>query len=102
MRPLDLQQIGSELAIKWDDGVESFITFEQLRRQCPCAGCMGEKDIMGNVYKNPQAALSPRSFVLTRLEPVGGYAVKPIWADGHATGIYSYDYLRRLSSALPS
>jgi DUF971 family protein len=97
MRPLDLQQIGSELAIKWEDGLESFIPLERLRQRCPCAGCMGEKDIMGNVYKNPAQKLSPRAFILTRLEPVGGYAIKPIWADGHATGIYSFDYLRRLA-----
>jgi len=102
MRPLDLQQIGAELAIKWDDGVESFISLEQLRRQCPCAGCMGEKDIMGRVYKSPQTALSPRSVTLTRLETVGGYAVKPVWGDGHATGIYSFDYLRRLANTAQS
>jgi DUF971 family protein len=99
MRPLDLQQIGSELAIKWEDGKESFIALEQLRRRCPCAGCAGEKDIMGNVYKNPEAKLAGRSFVLTRIEQVGGYAVKPIWADGHVTGIFSFEYLRRIADA---
>ena len=99
MRPLDLQQIGEELAIKWEDGLESFISLERLRRGCPCAACMGEKDIMGNVYKNPLTPLSPRAFILTRLESVGGYAVKPVWADGHVTGIYSFDYLRRLAGA---
>ncbi|HWD20932.1 MAG TPA: DUF971 domain-containing protein [Verrucomicrobiae bacterium] len=103
MRLLDVQQIGQELAIKWDDG-ESFIGLELLRRRCPCAGCMGEKDIMGNVYKNPSQTLSGRAFVLTRLNPVGGYAIQPVWGDGHATGIYSFDYLRRLAEegqALP-
>jgi len=39
MRPLDIQQIGKELAIKWDDGDESFIPLEALRRCCPCAEC---------------------------------------------------------------
>jgi len=28
---------------------------------------------------------------------VGGYAIQPVWADGHATGIYSFDYLRRIA-----
>jgi len=99
MRPLDLQQIGTELAIKWADGREDFIPLETLRRLCPCAGCMGERDIMGNVYKSPPQTLSPRAFQLTRIDVIGGYAIQPAWADGHATGIYSYDYLRRLADA---
>jgi DUF971 family protein len=66
MRPMDIQQIGSELAIKWDDGTESFISLEQLRRHCPCAGCKGEVDVMGNVYRGPERPLSPQSFQFTR------------------------------------
>jgi DUF971 family protein len=96
MRPVDLQQIGSELAIKWADGEESFIPLESLRRHCPCAGCKGETDIMGNVYKNPAAQLSSSAFQLKQIVSVGTYAIQPVWADGHATGIYSFDYLRRI------
>ncbi len=77
VRPLDLQVIGTELAIKWDDGAESFIALEALRRRCPCAGCMGEKDIMGNVYKNPAEELGPRAFQLTRINTVGGTPSSP-------------------------
>jgi DUF971 family protein len=101
MQPLDIQQIGSELAIKWDDGNESFIPLEVLRRCCPCAGCRGEADILGNVYKNPGRKLTPAAFQLVRLVKVGGYAVQPVWADGHATGIYSFDYLKRVAAENP-
>jgi DUF971 family protein len=94
MQPLDIQPIGEELAIKWDDGVESFIPLKVLRRHCPCAGCKGEMDIMGNLYKGPDRPLSDASFRLVRLLRVGGYAIQPVWADGHSTGLYSYDYLR--------
>jgi DUF971 family protein len=97
MRPLDIQQIGNELAVKWDDGTEDFILLEKLRRACPCAGCKGETDIMGNVYKNPAQALTPKAFELVRLIGVGGYAIQPVWADGHTTGIYSFDYLKRIA-----
>ena len=99
MRPIDLQPIGEELAIKWDDGKESFVALKKLREACPCAGCKGEMDGMGNVYKNPPQPLSPASFRLVRLERVGVYAVQPVWGDGHATGIYSFDYLRRVAEA---
>jgi DUF971 family protein len=97
MRPLEIQQLGNELAIKWDDGRESFISLEVLRRCCPCAGCKGETDILGNVHKSPEQQLTPSAFQLVRFSSVGGYAIQPVWADGHATGIYSFDYLKRMA-----
>jgi len=100
MRPLDVQRIGEELAIKWEDGSESYIPLATLRRACPCAGCKGEADIMGNLYKGPEQALTPPAFQLRGLALVGTYAVQPIWADGHATGIYSFDYLLKVAQSL--
>lgn len=97
MRPLDIQPIGNDLAVKWADGGESFIPLETLRRACPCAGCKGEADIMGNIYKNPPQQLTPKAFELIHFTTVGGYAIQPVWADGHATGIYSFDYLKRVA-----
>ena len=97
MKPVDIQHIGNELAVKWDDGGENFIPLEKLRRCCPCAGCKGEVDILGNVYRNPDKVLTPKAFELVRLTAVGGYAVQPVWGDGHSSGIYSYDYLQRVA-----
>ena len=99
MHPVDLQPIGQELAIKWDDGAESFVPLEKLRRHCPCAGCKGETDVMGNLYKGPEQKLTPRSVQLLRLVNVGNYAVQPIWGDGHGSGIFSFDYLRKVADA---
>jgi len=97
MRPVDVQHVGDEIAIKWDDGAESYLRCEKLRRYCPCAGCKGEMDVMGNLYKGPDLPLSAASFQLREIRHVGGYAVQPIWADGHGSGIYSFEYLRRLA-----
>jgi DUF971 family protein len=97
MRPIDIQQIGGELAIKWGDGGESFIPLEKLRRACPCADCMGETDIMGKLYKNPGQKLTAAAFQLVRFTSVGGYGIQPAWADGHATGIFSFDYLKQVA-----
>jgi DUF971 family protein len=102
VRPIDIQQIGEELAIKWDDGSESFVRLEKLRRDCPCAGCKGEIDIMGNVYKNPSKPLPPAAVQLRRISNVGGYAVQPVWGDGHSTGLFAYDYLKRVADAKDS
>jgi DUF971 family protein len=99
MQPVDIQAIGNELAIKWEDRTESFIPLEKLRRHCPCAGCQGEKDIMGNLYKGPERPLRPNSFEVKSILRVGTYAIQPVWADGHATGMYSFDYLKRMADA---
>jgi DUF971 family protein len=99
MRPVDVQPIGEELAIKWDDGSESYLTLERLRRACPCAGCKGEVDVMGNLAKGPEQRLSPLSFQLRSLSVVGNYAIQPVWQDGHATGLYSFEYLYQLAGA---
>lgn len=90
----DLQVIGSELAIRWQDGSEAFVPLVDLRRACPCAGCKGEMDVMGNLYKAPERALGESSFKIVRLGQVGGYAFQPVWGDGHSSGLFSWDYLQ--------
>jgi DUF971 family protein len=97
-QPLTVQKIGSELAIAWSDGKESFFPLEALRRKCPCAGCGGEPDVMGYVER-PDVIYGQGSFDLAGWQTVGGYAIQPRWADGHNTGLYSYSYLRSLASA---
>ena len=99
MRPLDIQPIGEELAIKWEDGTESYVRLETLRKYCPCAGCKGEVDVMGNLYKGPDRPLTPAAFQLRELRTVGGYAIQPVWADGHSSGLFSFDYLKKMTEA---
>jgi DUF971 family protein len=99
MRPIDIQYIGDELALKWQDGSEGYIRLETLRRCCPCAGCKGETDIMGKLYRTPEKPLLSEAFKLIRIVNIGGYAIQPVWGDGHSTGIYSFDYLRRVTEA---
>ena len=87
--------INGEVAIAWKDGVETYIQEEALRKAYPCANCQGEPDAMGRVVK-PPVSYSTKSFQLMKMEIIGGYAVNFGWADGHATGIYSFSYLRQL------
>jgi DUF971 family protein len=97
--PEDIQVAGDELAIRWSDGEESYLPLEMLRRACPCAGCCGEPDALGHVDV-PRVSYDPaRSFHLRSFNLVGGYALQPAWADGHSTGLYSFDLLRRLPSS---
>ena len=99
MNPLALENavvIGTELALAWKDGAESYLQLEPLRKACPCAACQGEPDVTGKVLI-PKVTHDPtRSFILRKHELVGGYALQLFWADGHSSGIYSYDLLRSL------
>lgn len=87
--------IGEELALSFSDGFEAYLPLPMLRRACPCAACQGEPDALGRVIR-PHVEYGPRSFELLKFDLVGGYAIQPRWADGHASGIYSFTYLRRL------
>ncbi|MGH8046744.1 MAG: gamma-butyrobetaine hydroxylase-like domain-containing protein [Chthoniobacterales bacterium] len=96
LQPTNIQLIGSELAMAWSDGAETFFELQDLRRACPCAACNGETDVMGDVER-PQKEYTSRSFELAGYEFVGGYGFQPRWGDGHSTGIYSFAYLRKLA-----
>ena len=96
MQLVDLQPVGADLALKWNDGAEHFVPLESLRRACPCASCAGETDVMGNVAKGPETAFTEASFQIKHLQPVGGYAVQIFWKDGHGTGLYALEYLRTI------
>ena len=97
--PADLQVIGSELAILWPDGKESYLSLEDLRRRCPCAACCGEPGLT-KAIPGTGNQLKAESFRLKGMQTVGGYAIQPTWEDGHGTGIYSWEYLRKIAYPL--
>lgn len=97
LTPTHIQPIGDELAIAWNDGTESFLHLEAMRRACPCAACGGEPDVLGNIDR-PEVTYTPESFVLRSCQNIGGYALQPTWGDGHGTGLYTFPYLRRLAA----
>lgn len=93
--------VGEELALAFDDGVECYLPLTLLRRACPCAACQGEPDALGRVVR-PEPSIGDDGFGLRKIDTVGGYALQLYWRDGHSTGIYTYDYLRRLDAAQSS
>jgi DUF971 family protein len=92
--------IGNELALSFAGGFEAYLPLPMLRRACPCAGCQGEPDAMGRVIR-PRVEYGPKAYDLTKFELVGGYAIRLFWADGHASGIYSFAYLQKLAELPP-
>ncbi len=98
IRPDDIQLIGNEVAIRWSDGVESFFTAPALRAASPSAAAKGEADIFGRVYGGE----APKDFsgvTVVTWYPVGNYAIRFAFSDGHQTGLYSYELLRSLGEA---
>lgn len=93
--PADIQLIGTEVALRWEDGHESFISFATLRAASPSAQVQGERDIFGHQYGGE----APRNHVgveVTGWERIGNYAIRFEFSDGHRTGLYSYELLRQL------
>jgi DUF971 family protein len=98
--PSNIQMIGNEVAIAWADGAESFIRQDFLRRASPSAETQGERDVFGNQYGGTPQVQHAGVRVLG-WEQVGNYAVRFDFSDGHRTGLYSFDYLRKLGAAPP-
>ena len=94
---------GTGMDIDWKDGHHSAWTFAFLRHACPCAVCHEERKTSGR-----EAGVAPPSkntgpLVLyqapprpAEVSPVGKYALRFKWNDGHESGIYSWEYLRRI------
>jgi DUF971 family protein len=83
----------NEVRIRWPGGAEATLPAFALRDACPCAGCVEE----GTGRKILDPASIPADVRPGLVEPVGNYAVKIHWSDGHDTGIYTWVQLRELS-----
>lgn len=101
LSPDNIQAIGDQLAILWNDGSETFLPLEFLRRACPCAACGGEPDVLGHVAR-PHVSYNDKSFRIKGWQVIGSYALQPSWEDGHATGLYTFSYLKNLETELAS
>lgn len=97
--PTRIELIGSEVAIVWSDGTESFIASEKLRAASPSAENVGERDLLGRQI----GGYGPREFPGVTVKSwriIGGYAVQFDFSDGHNTGLYGFDYLQKLGQNL--
>ncbi|MGB0416764.1 MAG: gamma-butyrobetaine hydroxylase-like domain-containing protein, partial [Coraliomargarita sp.] len=94
-QPSNIQLIGTDLCIIWEDHSESYFPGEFLRKHSPSAQNIGEKDIFGNQY----GGNGPKEFpgvTITGWDIVGNYAIRPSFSDGHSSGLFSWDYLKGL------
>lgn len=94
-RRITVQTDEQALVIDWTDGHRTVFPLDGLRRACPCAGCMGGHEHMGTL-PDPEIFRVPSLMRWNdvRVEPVGTYAIRIRWDDGHDAGIYTWKRLR--------
>ncbi len=95
-----LDKNAGELIIAWPDAETCHYPLGNLREACPCVECRGGHENMGQKGEPSDLltlTLTPaRSYVVESVSLVGNYALQFFWSDGHHTGIYTWEYLKRL------
>lgn len=86
-------QVDQSLELVWDESTTDRLPYRVLRGMCPCASCRDEWT--GERLLDP-ATIRP-DLKLVGMEPVGNYAVRLSWNDGHGSGLYTWDFLRELA-----
>jgi ATP-binding protein involved in chromosome partitioning len=81
----------TQLVIEWADSAETTLTTPQLRAVCPCAHCVDE--LTGRRVHDPSSV--PAGLVTESVALIGHYALAIRFSDGHDTGIYTFEMLRR-------
>lgn len=80
------------LEIAFDDGAQFRIPFELLRVYSPSA------EVQGHGPGQEVLQTGKRDVGINTIEPVGNYAIKPFFSDGHESGLYTWEYLYQLGS----
>ncbi len=83
-----------EIELLWDDGHVGPSKLTVLREACPCAGCQGETVLLKQYAPVKDSNNNPQKYILQGVEPVGSYALKFTWGDGHDQGLYTWEHLR--------
>jgi DUF971 family protein len=99
-QPIQLSLNDRVLIIQWSDGRRLQYDVADLRAHCPCATCRTERTRGGKEEEpaegdGPPLAVDP-GVAIRAMTPVGNYAYKILFSDGHDTGIYTLDLLRGL------
>src|SRR5690606_24899360 len=92
-RPTEIKRLGPEgLQVTWLDGHRSLFPLKYLRLACECATCVDE----WTREKLLRPEEIPDDLAITAIELVGRFGIQLAWSNGHSTGIYGYEYLRRI------
>jgi DUF971 family protein len=93
-KQIKLSEDKDKLIIHWNDGLGQTIALMKLRKLCPCATCLSEKENQSPSYI---PLYSKEQIRIREIKQVGNYAISLVWQDGHNTGIYEFPYLRLIA-----
>ena len=79
------------LEVLFDDGETVRLTAERLRVESPSA------EVQGHSPREKKRVTGKDDVAIVDVQPIGNYAIKIVFDDGHDTGLYSWDYLRKLA-----
>lgn len=82
------------LFITWQDGGITQIRLVNLRRACPCALCNADRESQGPDYI---PLYNDDEITITNIKVMGYYGINVEWKDGHNTGIYEFNHLKKIS-----
>lgn len=96
IRPLRINETSPRgIAIDWNDERQTRHTYRNLRFQCQCAYC--REEMTGRELIRLEDV--PEDIHPLKIIPVGTYALRFDWSDGHSTGIYAFDLLLELAES---
>ena len=87
---IKLHQASKVLELSFSDGAHFRLPYELLRVYSPSA------EVRGHGPGQEVLQVGKRDVTIREVEPVGNYAIRPTFSDGHDTGIYSWEYLYEL------
>lgn len=91
---IKLRTHSRQLVVSFEDGANFEFSFEYLRVHSPSA------DVQGHGPGQEKLQLGKENVAITSINPVGHYAVRLVFDDGHESGLYTWDYLRELGDEM--
>jgi DUF971 family protein len=95
---MDVTSDGRVLRLHWEDGKRTASTARMLRLACPCAACVDE----WTSARTLDPATVPETLTIREVNPVGNYALRLVFSDQHATGIFPWPVLREVTERAPA
>lgn len=108
MFPSEIKRENDGLHITWNNTDKKFLSSKVLRENCPCATCRFERGDTSHAAPLTSKkkslkiieATKDESLTIAMIEGLGNYAIKISYADGHDSGIYTFQYLFELSNRI--
>ena len=93
-QPTQIQRLPDAISVQWNDGHKASIPVNCCVKSAHVHRCQSDKNPLRLLPADPLS----KNLTLVDIQLVGRYAIRLIWADGHKTGIYTFEFLRSLQT----